>query len=258
MGDAFVFVSPHLDDAVYSCGATIKKLAAAGHVVKVVTLFSGSPTGPLSEFANELHSRWVSSHSKDQVDPTELRRVEDKVACQILGAECVHLDFLDCIYRKSGRRWLYDSEQAIFGPVANADTEIANSVAAAISVVLADLPEVKIFGPLGIGNHVDHQFTHQLLTNVFTSTYDVFFYEDYPYSDSLNLSTVLDLEKWERTTEVVTRKDIEAKVEAICAYKSQFQTFWKNKAELTTKVGNRWENQDKSEVYWQAKPSSFS
>ena len=37
-----VAVSPHLDDAVFSAGGTLARLAAAGHEVTVVTVFTGS------------------------------------------------------------------------------------------------------------------------------------------------------------------------------------------------------------------------
>ena len=53
-----VYLSPHLDDAVLSCGGMIHRQAQAGERVVVVTVCAGDPPpGPLSDFARSLHER---------------------------------------------------------------------------------------------------------------------------------------------------------------------------------------------------------
>ena len=96
MGARFL-LSPHLDDAVLSCGGLIARWINRGYDVTVLTIFAGDPPpGPLSPFAQELHSRW------DQADgAVASRRAEDRIACGRLGASVAHLAFPDALYRRS-------------------------------------------------------------------------------------------------------------------------------------------------------------
>src|SRR5215211_5254290 len=86
-----IYVSPHLDDEVLSCGATIAKLNAASEDVLVVTVFTGAPT-TLPPLAFALHKKWG-------LQTPQARRLEDIQACQLLGAEFEHLGYQDAIYR---------------------------------------------------------------------------------------------------------------------------------------------------------------
>src|SRR3972149_1310758 len=94
-----VYLSPHLDDAVFSCGGLIARQSSGGDDVQVVTIFAGDPpVGELPPFAYELHRRWGGEGS-----PMGLRRAEDHVACGRLGASVVHLPIPDAIYRRSAQ-----------------------------------------------------------------------------------------------------------------------------------------------------------
>ena len=52
-----IFLSPHFDDAVYSCGGTIGVQVSDGLRPLVITVFGGAPTSPLqlSPFAANIH-----------------------------------------------------------------------------------------------------------------------------------------------------------------------------------------------------------
>ena len=52
-----IFLSPHFDDAVYSCGGTIGVQVSAGLRPLVITVFGGAPASPVefSPFAAEIH-----------------------------------------------------------------------------------------------------------------------------------------------------------------------------------------------------------
>ena len=39
----YIFLSPHLDDAIFSCSDYISKLTSEGEIVLVITIFSGYP-----------------------------------------------------------------------------------------------------------------------------------------------------------------------------------------------------------------------
>ena len=72
-----VYLSPHLDDAVFSCGGVIYQQTSMGDEVLVVTICAGEPmTDQLSPFAQGLHERW----GIDQAS-VEVRREEDLRAC---------------------------------------------------------------------------------------------------------------------------------------------------------------------------------
>ncbi len=55
-----IYLSPHLDDAVYSCGGRIWQDVRRGDTVEIWTIFAGDPAGELSRFARELHACWGS------------------------------------------------------------------------------------------------------------------------------------------------------------------------------------------------------
>src|SRR6185295_1884137 len=99
-----IYLSPHLDDAVFSCGGMIHRHIRAGGRVVVVTVCTGDPPpGLLSDFAESLHERW-QAQAKAPAAPAEVvrqRRNEDLDALAALGAQAVHLDVPDCIYRLS-------------------------------------------------------------------------------------------------------------------------------------------------------------
>ncbi len=50
-------ISPHLDDAALSAGATLADFAARGANVDVVTLFAGTPHEPLSAVNRAFHAK---------------------------------------------------------------------------------------------------------------------------------------------------------------------------------------------------------
>ena len=72
-----LYLSPHLDDAVYSCGGLIYQQTQAGQRVLVMTTCAGlPPSGPLSPFAEALHTRWQVSAT----NAVTTRRTEDHAA----------------------------------------------------------------------------------------------------------------------------------------------------------------------------------
>ena len=120
-------VSPHLDDAAFSAGATLATLIAHGHRVTLVTAFTAS----------------VASASDG--DTMALRRIEDMQAAARLGVQrLVHLPFAEA--RERG----YD---AVTGPLRE-DDDVAPDLRAALDILGSfDL----VLAPLALGEHVDHR-----------------------------------------------------------------------------------------------------
>jgi LmbE family N-acetylglucosaminyl deacetylase len=90
--DAALFVSPHLDDAVFACGEVITSSPRA----TVATLFAGRPPGGMPLTPWDLDAGFRAGD-----DVIGARREEDREAMAALGAHAVWLDFCDDQY---GRR----------------------------------------------------------------------------------------------------------------------------------------------------------
>src|SRR5512143_1803895 len=150
-----IFLSPHPDDAVLSCGGWIYQLAQDGERPIVMTIFgSDRPDAvPLSAFARGLHERWQLGD-----DAPARRRDEDRAACDRLGCYLIHLPFADAVYRVDEHgQHLYDSEEAIFGEVR--DRELIDRVAEAVQVRVQRALNARLIVPLTAGKHVDHVIT---------------------------------------------------------------------------------------------------
>lgn len=89
-----VVVSPHLDDAVMSLGATIARSVRKGADVEVLTVFAGSPDS--SRPAGEWDTR---TGFLTEGEAARERRREDRRACDVLGSTPVWLSHSDSQYR---------------------------------------------------------------------------------------------------------------------------------------------------------------
>jgi LmbE family N-acetylglucosaminyl deacetylase len=88
-----LFVSPHLDDAVFACGQWI----ASSRDPAVVTICAGRPP------AGAPMTTWDAECGfLDGDDVMALRRNEDRAALDVLGAKPIWLDFRDDQYAEPG------------------------------------------------------------------------------------------------------------------------------------------------------------
>jgi LmbE family N-acetylglucosaminyl deacetylase len=151
----WIYLSPHLDDAVLSAGGLIYEQARSGIPVEIWTFMCGyAPDEAVSPFAQLLHAQWGFSSAEET---TGKRREEDKHAAAILGASVRHFDFLDCIYRRAPNgEWLYTD---IYVPPHPADVELPSQIAEAISGCLQ--PNDVLVCQLSVGSHVDHVLVRQ-------------------------------------------------------------------------------------------------
>ena len=96
-----VVVSPHLDDAVLSLGATIAAATTIGARVKLLTVFGNDPASPARARKWDARGGFAT-----EGEAATVRRNEDRSACAIVGAEPVWLPFPDGDYlvrRLTGR-----------------------------------------------------------------------------------------------------------------------------------------------------------
>ncbi|MDX1686422.1 MAG: PIG-L family deacetylase [Candidatus Promineifilaceae bacterium] len=219
-----LYLSPHLDDAVLSCGGQIYMHTEAGRSVLVVTFMAGEPrTDTRSTLAEYLHHNWgVTAETA-----VARRRAEDKAACRRLGADTLHLSVPDCIYRvhpESGQP-LYTSDEALFGEVDESEAYLIEELVGKMS----RLPAAgRILGPLGVGHHVDHQLTKKAAERHFGREHLVY-YEDYPYvqRDPDVLDALLPAEtQWKPELIPLTEAALQARLEASLAYDSQISVLF--------------------------------
>jgi LmbE family N-acetylglucosaminyl deacetylase len=127
-----VVVSPHLDDAVLSCGEVIGRLDDC----VVLTVFAGSPP------SWEIHRLWDHDLCgfADGIDVVAARIREDDAALSSLGLAGARMSLLDEQYRGTGME--------------PSPEEVGQLVASRLEQLDAE----TVIGPLGLG-HPDHRVT---------------------------------------------------------------------------------------------------
>jgi len=218
----WIYLSPHLDDVALSAGGLLWEQSQAGESASIWTLFAGDPApGPLSAFAEGLHTRWGVGRKAIAV-----RREEDKRACQILGATPYHFPIPDCIYRtKDGtNEHLYASEESLFGDVHPAEGALIQQFRHTMN---QNLPhDAQVVCPLALGGHVDHQLTRAAAESM---GIELMYYADYPY-----LLEDIHWDPGELIPEIrtVSSAGMMAWQNAVAEHRSQISTFWQNVNEM--------------------------
>lgn len=141
-----MLLSPHLDDAVFSVGGVMAALADEGHALHVVTCFTRSVPNPTGFALACQLDKGLSA----ETDYMRLRRQEDALACELLGAQPHWIDLPEAPHRG------YQSAAALFGDFVTEDViqpELTEQVRAMVARLQPDL----ILSPVGIGHHVDHR-----------------------------------------------------------------------------------------------------
>jgi LmbE family N-acetylglucosaminyl deacetylase len=236
-----VYISPHLDDAVLSCGGRIWQQAEAGHSVAVVTVFAGAPDRgtSLSPYAQGLHERWGQA-----VDAVKERRRENQEALALLGAEVVDWCYRDCIYRKTPEGdHAYASEEALWGRVHPAEVGLLRELTGRMAALPLTV-KGEIYAPLAVGGHVDHRVVRRAAERCGMDGHPpaLSYYEDFPYAaDSEGVkaaSWYLSLagDRWKAEIVHLSNEALEAKIAAIARYRSQMSTFWADQAGMAASV----------------------
>lgn len=164
-------ISPHLDDAAFSAGATLWQASQQGWRVIVATMFTGNVRRPTG-FA--LACQLDKGLSPD-IDYMALRRDEDLQACALLAAEPMHLPLLEAPHRG------YDDAAALFGEVGATD-EARSAVLAAVTSLVATIRPTCLLAPMGLGRHVDHLIVRNAVMAASPEA-AIFLWEDWPYAD---------------------------------------------------------------------------
>ncbi|GAB4547901.1 MAG: hypothetical protein OHK0023_09950 [Anaerolineae bacterium] len=250
-----IYLSPHFDDAVFSCGGQIYQIACSGQRVTVYTVMAGFPPPHFkpTPFTDELHARWALGNDPEAV--ITARQAEDRAAISMLGADVRFGTIPDSVYRVSADgEAFYPAVEAIFSPVNPHDTANLAMLEADFcrnfaNVLPFDPNETILYIPLGVGKHVDHLLTRALGAHLAAQfrLRNAYFYEEYPYARKGRqkiLEAVVDLHQvlepyrshfGLRVTSqkvVIDEVALRQKIAASACYVSQVSTFWENTAAL--------------------------
>ena len=162
-------VSPHLDDAAFSCGGTLAALSAEGWEVVVATLFTASVERPTG-FALACQ---IDKGLPPEADYMAIRRAEDAEACRRLEARPAWLPFREAPHRG------YGSAAALFGPLRSDDAAHLD-LAQALEPLLAERRPDLLLAPQAIGGHVDHVQAVRAL-HLLRPAAPVLWWQDFPY-----------------------------------------------------------------------------
>lgn len=149
-----VVLSPHLDDGALSLGATIAWASRAGMRVVVLTVFADDPESERKAGVWDALCGFATAG-----EAARARRIEDRRACTILGAEPIWLPF---------------------GSENYAETRSGDEVWSALEPHLNDAALVLLPGhPL---EHADHVWLTQLVTQRADAS-NLGFYVEQPYAN---------------------------------------------------------------------------
>lgn len=230
-----IFLSPHCDDAVLSCGGLVASLRNAGANVEIQTVFAGDEPKDCSPAARALHARWGLNDGH----VVRMRRNEDRAAAAALGVPVAFWKFREGLYRtERDGSWSCSTVARLFS--SRADDDLVRDLEAALRVVAPDVAGVRIYAPLGVGDHVDHLAVYACAERVSSQGWDVRFYEDVPYAiKAANRRTRfkgLALGTWTPVILPVPERAIIAKIQAISCYRSQLSTLLPPRKEVATAV----------------------
>jgi LmbE family N-acetylglucosaminyl deacetylase len=228
-----LYLSPHLDDAVLSCGGRISRDARAGALVELLTVFAGDePASSASPLVDRVFGFW-------ELEPGRVmagRRAEDLAACDRLGARVVWWDELEAIHRRApaGGEPLYDDLERLYGPIAAEEEPLV----AALAARFAALPAAdRIVAPLGVGGHVDHRIVRAAAERAFGDRLE--FYEEFPYViwKWLALRRARGpRRRWTADVTALPPADVDARIGAIGCYASQVKPMFRDDRRMAAAV----------------------
>jgi LmbE family N-acetylglucosaminyl deacetylase len=227
----WIYISPHLDDAVLSAGGLIYEQTRAGMDVEIWTLLCGfPPSEEFSPFAQVLHYQWGIPAAAEGVST---RRAEDIKAASIVGAKTVHFDFLDCIYRRGKNGdWLYSN---VFVPPHEDDEDLPARIAESISARLQ--PTDQLVCQLGLGSHLDHVLVRRAVELLqHPILYDV----DIPYLFNSPAELASQTAGMKANTHRITDSGLSSWQDAILAYESQLSGLFDSPEAMRTQIQQYW------------------
>ncbi len=226
-----LILSPHLDDAVLSCGDLIYKYVKMGYIVDVLTIFSGSVNKKyLSDAAKQFHSNCFLDHNA-----MHYRKIEDKKAHDFLGCNSLYLDEPECLYRGDKDGYIYPDLNNIYHLEYTREKESIKRLSDKLSDIVKKYDIV--YAPMGLGEHADHLMTNESIKLV-NEKFKLYFYEEvayvcYYYRDNISSN-------WGKGMKYklieINEEEYNKKISAILLYRSQLRILWENRIQFESEM----------------------
>lgn len=247
-----VFISPHLDDAILSCGEYIKKMTDLGNEVNVITVFSGCPNKEeFSGIAKAFHK--LCNLADNAMD---IRKLEDIRAIKKLNCSYEHLDEYECLYRVGDNgEFLINEKKDILSDQTLMDKKTIESLTNTIGEKIFDIRFDEIYVPLSVGNHTDHILIRKVLENILIPNYidKLYYYQDTPYIFYDKFPVEEKTKGLKNVVVEINEKEWQSKIEAINEYDSQLKMLWPNENDMITQldhISKKYLNDSRSIMFW--------
>jgi LmbE family N-acetylglucosaminyl deacetylase len=226
-----VVLSPHPDDAVFSCTGLIAALKDRLPFT-VMTLACGMPDA-------EAHAAKVKQ-----------RRTEDSKALGMLGVNHLQVGFLDAPFRQDASgRFLYRGRVTEDLGLDAGDGEHVKRLISFLRSVILGQGKTLLVSPLGIGGHVDHILARNVACALLGAStrgdLQLLFYEDFPYvsriaPDTLEVLSIhrscLEASGLRLEGAFFVETDIELKSECCWTYETQAPGLFGTREELIQRL----------------------
>jgi LmbE family N-acetylglucosaminyl deacetylase len=227
-----LFISPHLDDAVFSAGALMCAMENAGVPLSMVNVFTkagSNSTLSAQAFLKQCH--FTNAHALFRA-----RINEDKKAVKDLRIPVVNLGFTDALWRKKpnvkiGKTFssLIPSLVSIYptyrwhiikGKISVYDKETEERLKEKLRTLIKKHKNPVLLCPIGAGNHVDHILVRDVCAALSVS---VVYWLDYPYSRTFHPD--MSFIKAHHLKKYTFSKFLKEKEDIMNKYKTQLQVF---------------------------------
>ena len=240
----WIYISPHFDDAVLSCGGLVWEQTQKGNPVEIWTICAGdAPPGPLSVLAKGIHKEWGTRTAEETL---HLRRGEDREAASCVGAGVFHFNTPDCIYRRS-RRGILLYPTGVFTAWNPLEIFLFQEIATALTSRLQ--PEDVLVCPLAIGGHIDHILARRAVECLGRPT---LYYADIPYLFSRPKSLGSITAGLDTETYPVSGEGLRAWRAGIAAYRSQISMLFKTPRRMRVAISRYWESRHGIRLWYAA------
>lgn len=220
-------LSPHLDDAVLSCGSLLLDLKGKKDIT-IINVFTRAHNGPYTLSARKFLND--SGGYKDAANLFRERSKEDKNVLSKLKVKTINFNLQEALFRRKIPINLLGKAIPEFSHIyptyrwhAIKSISPNDLVILKLKNALKSMVETNavVFAPHGIGGHVDHQITRRVCEDIFEN---IILYSDFPYNiRTKNYGQVMKgFQKFE------LKSNISKKDKLLRLYKTQFQSLFPN------------------------------
>jgi LmbE family N-acetylglucosaminyl deacetylase len=236
------FLSPHLDDAVFSAGSIMASLNTRGFNITVINIFTTPNKTAKNTISSTAYLRQCKYKNAEQLFADRIR--EDKETLSTLkNVKIVNLNLTDALWRTKGKLNIFEKIiskiipefNRIYptyrwhiskGKISKLDDLLVNSLSKRLNGLIPS--DSVVFFPCGVGGHVDHVITNKVCKNLCAKK---IMWLDFPYN--LNCETqnvnpeIVNLEKYEFAEQLQTKSTL------ISGYKSQLEPIFGKAGPIT-------------------------